>query len=141
MAIRIKDAGSLAKKFVQRAAAAGGDYKEGVTNAGGDWETQTRAAGENYAQGVQAAIAGKRFEKGVGNAGAAKYTTRAGTVGAQRYPQGVQLAEGAWAQGTQPYLQALASMNLPPRRPKGDPGNYARANAVAQQLRDMKVGR
>ena len=83
-AIRIKDTGSLAKKFVQRASAAAGDYKDGVTAAGGDWETNTKASEDNYAAGVQAAIGDKRFGKGVTNAGASKYVTRASTLGAQR---------------------------------------------------------
>lgn len=140
-AIRVKDTGALAKKFVQRAGAASGDYKDGVAAAGGDWEQNTKASEDNYAAGVQAAIGDKRFGKGVAAAGAGKYTQRATTLGAQRYPTGVQAAEGAWSQGAQPYLQAIASLNLPPRRPKGDPANQQRANAVAAALRALKVGR
>ena len=141
MAIRIKDTGSLAKKFVQRAGAATGDYKSGVEAAGADWESATKASGDNYATGVQQAIADKRFERGVGEAGASKFTARAGTLGAQRYPTGVGAAEGDWAKGAQPFLDALKGMDLPPRRPKGDPGNQARAQAVAIKLRAMKVGK
>jgi len=140
-AIRIKDTGSLAKKFVQRASAAAGDYKDGVTQAGADWEANARAGADNFANGVQQAIADKRFEKGIAEAGAAKFTMRASTLGAQRYPTGVGAAEGDWAKGTQPYLQTLSSLTLPPRRPKGDPGNFARSNAVAVALRAQKVGR
>lgn len=140
-AIRIKDTGSLAKKFVQRASAAAGDYKDGVMGAGADWEANARAGADNFANGVQQAIADKRFEKGIAEAGAAKFTARASTLGAQRYPTGVGAAEGDWSKGTQPYLQTLASLTLPPRRPKGDPGNFARSNAVAVALRAQKVGR
>lgn len=140
-AIRIKDTGSLAKKFVQRASAAAGDYKDGVTAAGGDWETNTKASEDNYSAGVQAAIGDKRFGKGVAAAGAGKYVARASTLGAQRYPSGVGAAEGDWSKGAAPYLDALKGMDLPPRRPKGDPGNQARANAVAAKLRSMKVGK
>jgi hypothetical protein len=141
MAIRIKDAGSLAKKFVRNAGAAGGDYKDGVAQAGGDWEQGAAAGEDNFAAGVQAAIADKRFGKGVRAAGGAKYVQNATTKGAQRYPQGVAAAENAWAQGTQPYLQTIASLTLPPRRPKGDPGNAARSNAVAAALRAQKVSK
>lgn len=139
-AIRIKDTASLAKKFVQRAGAAAGDYKTGVEAAGQDWHARTAASGDNYAAGVTAAIGNKRFEKGVNEAGAAKYTTRASTLGAQRYPTGVGAAEGDWAKGAAPYLDEIRNMDLPPRRPKGDPGNQARANAVAARLRARKVG-
>lgn len=141
MAIRIKDTGTLAKKFVQRAGAAAGDYKAGVEAAGSDWQANTAAASDNYAAGVQEAIGQGRFRRGVEAAGPGKYTQRAATLGAQRYPTGVGAAEGDWAKGAQPYLQALANMSLPPRRPKGDPGNAARANAVAMNLRAMKVGK
>jgi hypothetical protein len=139
-AIRIKDTGTLSKKFVQRATQASGDYKTGVEAAGQDWQARTSASGDNYANGVQAGIARKAFEKGVNDAGSSKYVTRAGTLGAQRYPSGVGAAEGDWAKGVQPYLDTLKGMELPPRRPKGDPGNQARANAVASRLRAQKVG-
>lgn len=138
--IRIKDTGALSKKFVQRASAAAADYKTGVEAAGTDWQARTAASGDNYTAGVQAAIGRKAFEKGVNEAGSAKYTTRAGTLGAQRYPSGVGAAEGDWAKGVQPYLDELKGMELPPRRPKGDPGNQARANAVATRLRARKIG-
>jgi hypothetical protein len=140
-AIRIKDAGSLAKKFVQRASASTGDYTDGVKAAGADWESATVASEDNYKMGVTQAANDGRFGRGVRDAGAAKYTQRASTLGAQRYPTGVGAAEGDWAKGTQPYLQTLAGLTLPPRRPKGDPGNFARSNAVATALRAQKVGK
>jgi hypothetical protein len=141
MAIRIKDTNSLATKYVQRAGAAASDYKDGVSAAGSDWETNTKAAADNYAAGVQQAIGDGRFIKGVSAAGSSKFVTRASTLGAQRYPTGVGAAQNDWAKGAQPYLDALKGMDLPPRRPKGDPGNQARANAVATRLRSMKVGK
>lgn len=141
MAIRIKDTGSLARKFVTRAGAAGGDYKDGVQAAGSDWETNTRAAGDNFAAGVQQAIADKRFEKGVSEAGAGKYVAKATTLGANRYGPGVAAAEGDWAKGVQPHLDAMKSANLPPRRPKGDPANQQRAQAIAQLNRSIKLGK
>lgn len=141
MAIRIKDTGSLAKKFVLRASQAAGEYKSGVEAAGQDWATNTAAAEDNYAAGVTAAIGDKRFGRGVAAAGAQKFVSRAGSLGAQRYPTGVGAAEGDWARGTQPFLDVLKGLALTPRRPKGDPGNQARANAVAVALRAAKVGR
>jgi hypothetical protein len=139
--IRVKDVGTISKKFVQRATAAGGDYKDGVQQAGGDWEANTKASEDNYSQGVQQAIGDRRFGKGVAAAGAAKYTNRATTLGAQRYGPGIQASEGEFAKGVAPYLQAIAGMTLPPRRPKGDPANQDRANAVARTLRALKTGK
>lgn len=140
MAIRVKDAGTVARKWVQRAAAASPDYAAGVKDAAGDWEANTIAGRENFALGVQAAISDGRYERGVREAGGAKFAARASTIGAQRFAPGVQASEGEMAKGVAPVLQAIAGMTLPPRRPKGDPGNMERANAVAQQLRKLKVG-
>lgn len=139
--MRLKDPGAIAKKFVQRASSSAGDYKSGVEQSGQDWLTNTSAAGQNFADGVASAIADKRFEKGVQEAGAGKFTQRASTLGAQRYPSGVGASEGDYARGVAPYVSELQSMQLPPRRPKGDPANFARSQAVAQRLRAIKVGK
>jgi hypothetical protein len=141
MAIRIKDTASISKKFVQRASVAGGDYAEGVKAAGGDWEANTKASESNYAAGVQQAVADGRFGKGVSAAGASKYVRKAGELGAQRYPTGVAAAEADYARGVQPHLDAMKSLDLPPRRPKGDPANMQRANIVAQKNRAIKLGK
>lgn len=138
-AIRIKDTGSLAKKFVQRAGAAAADYKDGVGQAGQDWETNTKAAAATYRDAVIAAAGEGRFERGVAAAGAAKFVKRATELGSQRFTTGVQAAEGDWARGTQPYLDALKGLELGPRRPRGQ--NADRANAVAQRLHQMRVGK
>jgi len=139
--MRIKDTGSLAKKFVRNASAAAGEYTSGVQASGQDWATNTAAAGDNYAAGVTAAISDGRFLRGVSEAGAQKFVQRATTLGAQRYPTGVGAAEAEWAKNTEPSLQVLRSLSLPPRRPKGDPGNQARANAVAMALRAHAIGK
>lgn len=138
-AIRIKDTGSLAKKFVQRAGAASADYKDGVSQSGQDWESGAKAGAENYRIAVTQAATEGRFEKGIAAAGAAKFVKRATELGSQRFATGVQAAEGEWARGTQPYLDALKSMELPAKRPRGQ--NADRANAVAQRLHQMRVGK
>lgn len=139
--IRIKDTGSIAKKFVSRAGVSGGDYAEGVKAAGGDWETNTKASEQNYATGVQQAVADGRFGRGVSAAGAGKYVEKASTLGAQRYPTGVAAAEGAYARGVQPHLDMMKSLDLPPRRAKGDPANQQRAAVVAAANRKLKIGK
>jgi hypothetical protein len=141
MAIRVKPIGDIAKKFVRNAQGAAGDYTEGVRAAGGDWESNTVAGAQNFVQGVQQAIADGRFERGVREAGSAKFVQRATTLGAQRFGPGVAAAEADFSRGAAPYLQTIAGLTLPPRRPKGDPGNMERANAVAMALRRQKIGK
>lgn len=139
MAIPVKDVATAAAKFVKNGAAAGEDYAAGVRGAGQRWQ-QGAAAGEgNYAAGVQEAISRKAFSKGVNETGGAHYEQRASEVGAQRFPQGIRSAQNAWSEGTAPFIQAIASANLPPRGPKGDPRNQQRSQMMAEILRKKKV--
>jgi len=140
MALNVKDAASSAQKFVSRAQAAGPDYAKGVQGAGDTWQSRTAASADAYGAGVNAAITAGRFQKGVAKAGAAKYVNRAAGVGAARYPQGVGAAGPNWQSGTQPYLDTLAGLTLPPRRPRGDPGNINRVAMIADALRKKKLG-
>jgi hypothetical protein len=135
-----KDTGTLAQKFVTRAGAAQGDYKDGVTAAGPAWQQATSNAEGNYEQGVQAGIANKAFSKGVAKAGPTKYVNNATNLGAGRYGPGVANAKDAWSKGVQPYLDTLKSLNLPPKGPRRSPQNMQRAAAVASALAAAKVG-
>jgi len=139
MAINVKDAASSAAKYVQRAQAAAPAYQAGVQNAGQTWQTNTAASNDSYVAGVTAAANAGRFQKGVNNAGASKYSTAAAGKGAQRYPSGVAAAGPAWQAGTAPYLTTIANLTLPPRRPTGDPSNYQRSQAVGTALRTQKL--
>jgi len=140
MAIAVKDASTAAAKFVQRAQAAAPDYAKGVSGAGSHWQTNTVAANDSYVAGVTAAANAGRFAKGVTAAGGSKYEQKASTVGAQRYPQGVANAGPNWQNGTTPYLQTIASLSLPARRPKGDPSNIQRVQMITDALRKKKLG-
>ena len=140
MAIKVKDAATASKKFTQRGAAAAADYQAGVQAAGADWQTNTAASAENYAAGVQEAIGRGAFGKGVAKAGGAKYAGKASTVGARRFPEGVREAGPDFEAGVTPYLQTIAALTLPPRRPKGDPANFGRVQAIGEALRRRKLG-
>lgn len=140
MAIKVKDAATSARKFVTRAAAAATDYQTGVQAAGADWQAATSAAAENYNAGVQDAIGRGAFARGVAKTGGAKYATKAGTIGARRFPEGVREAGPDFEAGVTPYLQTIAAITLPPRRPKGDPANFARVQAIGEALRRRKLG-
>jgi hypothetical protein len=139
MALKVKDAAMAAQKFVTRGQAAAGDYKNGVSAAGDTWQQHSAAAGDTFAAGVQDAITRGAYAKGINHAGSAKYVTNASNKGAQRYPQGISQAGPAWQNGTAPYLTTLSNITLPPRRPKGDPGNMARVQAVTDALRKKKI--
>lgn len=140
MAIKIKDIAVAAQKFVTRGAAAAPDYVNGIKGSGATWQTNAAAAEPNYDAGVQAAIARQAYSKGITRVGGQKFEDRASSVGAQRYPQGIRDAGPAWTTGFTPYQQTLSAITLPPKRPKGDPSNYARVQAVGDALRKKKIG-
>lgn len=138
--LKVKSLDATSAKWVARASAAGGAYTDGVKSPKSDWASSTQAAAGNYAQGVQVAIQNKSFEKGVAAAGDAKWQAGAINKGASRYAPGVAAGQANYAQGSQKYNQVLTNLTLPPRMPKGDPGNYARAAAVGAALRKAKLG-
>jgi hypothetical protein len=140
MFLQVKDAATVAAKWSTRAGAAGGDYQKGVNNTQKDWATDTAAAAPAWAAGVQTAAANGSFAKGVNAAGTAKWKAKAANVGAARYPQGIAAAQPFYQTGIAPVLQVLQGITLPPRGPKGDPGNLNRVTIVAQALRKMKTG-
>lgn len=139
MAIRVKSGAAIADKYVARASAAGGDYNTGVQNPRRDQAEAAAAAKDSYAAGVQAAISDNRFEKGVRAAGSDKWRRKASTVGASRFPTGIQAAKGDFQNGVQPFLDTIASLELQPRFPKGDPRNFQRVTQVATALRQKKL--
>jgi hypothetical protein len=137
--MNVKSPDVIGKKYAARGAAAGTDYATGVSTTQADWAALTTASANNYAAGVQAAIGSGMFQKGVAKAGTDKWKRKASGVGATRYGPGVQAAQGDYVTGVTPYLQVLSSLTLPPRGPKGDPGNINRVNAIAQALRAKKL--
>jgi len=138
--LQVKDAATVAKKWATRAGAAGQDYANGVNGTAKDWASDTAAAAPAWAAGVQTAAANGSFAKGVNAAGTAKWKAKASNVGAARYPQGVAAASQYYQNGIAGVLQVLSAITLPPRGPKGDPGNLNRVAIVTQALRKMKTG-
>lgn len=117
------------------------DYRFGVENPRKDWAASTAAAEGAYEGGVQAAIAKKRFGKGVKQAGTAKWAKGAIEKGTARWGPGVTIAEPNYASGFAPYRDAIAHAVLPPRYPRRDPRNLERVKAVVNALSKAKEAR
>lgn len=139
--MQVKSLDVITSKFTARAAAAGQAYTQGVSNPKRPWAATTAASTANWSAGVQTAITNGAFAKGVNAAGDAKWQTNSAGKGAQRYPQGVQAAGPAYQAGFSKYVSVLSGLTLPPRMPKGDPGNLQRSAVVANALRAAKVGK
>ena len=140
MPIKTKSLQEISEKFVRKGGAAGQDYAAGVKNPKKDWQAETAAASGNYAAGVTAAIGRGAFATGVNKAGSAKWQRNAIAKGVTRYPAGVLAAKPDYEAGFGKYLTIIQGLDLPPRGPKGDPGNITRVSAIAAALHAAKVG-
>ena len=139
MPIIVKPVGTITDKYKARAAVAGGDYTAGITTPRRDQAEAAVAAAQTWAAGVSDAISRGAFAKGVTAAGSEKWKRKATTVGATRYGPGVTAGAPDYAAGVGPYLETLRGLTLPPREPRGSPGNVARVAAVTAALRAKKL--
>ena len=130
----VKSLSAIAEKFARVTPQRAADYQQGVQSTTVDWAKVTAGAGATYAAGVQAAITGKRFERGVTGAGTERWRAKSLDVGASRWGPGVQAGAGDYSAKFAPYLDVLAKTALPPRFPTGDPRNYARVQAIGEAL-------
>ncbi len=135
----IKSLDRINAKWVRVTQGAGAEYEEGVRNPRSDWAKQTLSANAAYKAGLQKSIAADSFAKGVASVGTGKWQDMAIAKGPSRFTQGVQLAVDAYSAGFAPYRQVIQSLTLPPRGPKGDPGNINRVAIVAKALHDKKL--
>ena len=129
-----KPMSTISAKFVQRAGVAGADYERGATQPRRSWAQAAAAAAGNFAAGVQAAIAGNRYGKGVTKAGDAKFQRGAIEKGIARFGAGVAAAAGDFAAGFEPFRAALQGTTLPPRKARRDPSNLSRVSAVVTAM-------
>src|SRR5438874_261380 len=97
MPIQIKDPGTLAQKYVNRAVNAVADYKAGVAAPKQSQSAAAIAAAPNWQQSVSSAAALARFTSGLRAAGDAGWQAGASTKGAAHYPDGVRGAQAKWA--------------------------------------------
>lgn len=133
-------AARAAERWARRAAAASQDFADGVAQTSRSWAANAAAAKANFAAGVQAAIAGGRYEKGIGAAGDARWKRNTVEKGPMRYGQGVQLGAGDFAAAIGPVLEVISRTDLPPRGPVGSEGNYQRSATIGKALRRLRTG-
>lgn len=133
----IKSIDQSSDKWSRRSQVAGGDYSSGVQNPRRDWANATAEAEGNYRAGVTQAAAAGRFSQGVKAAGSDKWKRKAMTVGPGRFAEGVAVAKPDWETGFKPYQDAIASVTLPARGPKGSPQNVQRVAVMANTLRQV----
>lgn len=134
----IRSATDIAKKWAEVTPGRAAQYEQGVRNPVRDYAANAQAAASAYAAGVQAAITGNRFARGIAKVGNAKWQERSAKLGPARYGPGVQAAVGDYEAGFAPYREAIQSVTLPPRGPRRAPQNLQRVNAIVQAIAARK---
>lgn len=139
--VDVPSTSDAASKFARRGSQSGQDYETGVRNSSdSEWQQGAANAEDNWATGVQEAAANGAFARGVNNP-SASWQERSLEIGSQRYGQGVQAAEGKYANAVGPYFDALEALSLEPRGPRGSAQNYNRSQAVGQRLHEVRSSR
>jgi len=135
----IKPITDIAEKWARVAPTRQEDYLKGVQAPRVQWEAGATAADTAWKAGTTAAVAGSRFTAGVRAAGNAKWQRKATELGPSRFATGTQAARPDFEKGFGPFRQVIEATTLPPRRPKGDPGNIERVRTMAAALRAAKT--
>ncbi len=137
----IKSMDRISAKWTANAASGTGAYEDGVRNPRKDWATETKAAEQNYEQGVTKAMSRKAFGKGVTSAGTQKWQRNSIEKGPSRWASGISLAKAEYEKGFGPFRDIIEKTVLPPRGPKGDPKNIQRVAVLAAALHKGKLDR
>jgi hypothetical protein len=135
----MKSAQQSAEKYVRNAGAASQDYLDGAANTSKDQAAEAIKAAPNYVAGIQASISGKRYEKGLGKSGKAKWLKGVTEKGAGRFAGGIQASAGDYATNSARFDSARGAAASIARGPKGSAGNLQRVAAVVNALRAVKT--
>lgn len=115
------------------------DYKLGVTNPLKDWEKETLAASDRRDEGMRAAIADGRINRGITNKGFAGWQKPAVQKGPSRWVEGIGLATADYKAGFAKYHDIIANTDPGPRFKKGDPRNWERSKKIGIALHEAKI--
>jgi len=115
-------------------------YYEKETPAAADYwfERATKSEGV-YKAGVTVAGIEKRWSGGIKRVGAAKFSRKVLAVGVARFGPGVEAARDDMLAGIEPYIAELGVIDLPERKPRGDPGNLERVRKIFTALHKKRL--
>lgn len=108
-------------------------YSDGVS-AAKDVINKSIAAEENYAAGVQAAVAAKRRAKGLEKVSDADWKQAAQSKGSARIVAGMKASEAKYGRGINEVIGVLQSVNLPNRTQDPDANIDNRVKPIARAL-------
>lgn len=136
---KIKSTAQIAQKWAEVTPTREAQYTEGVSNPREDWATKTAAAADTHKKAIIEAVNAGRFAAGVNRAGTATWQQKTLSKGPARWAQGVSVSASDYEKGFQPFRDVIERTSLPPRGPKGDPGNIKRVAVLADALHKAKL--
>ena len=129
----IKSMGEIAEKWSTVTPTRATYYETGVRTTAKDWAGATAQAEAAYAAGVSEAVGRGAFARGVGARGTSGW--REATLAKKaRWAEGVRIGKDNYTKGFAPFRAVIEGVTLPPKGPRGDPGNYARSQAIGMAL-------
>ena len=129
----------IAKKWTTVTPLRAEEYKFGIENPKKNWEEEAVKANDTYVKAVTAAAQAGRYAGGIKKAGLRKWQDRATKKGPGRFSEGVMIAGPDYEEGFAPFHAEIERVDLPPKRPKGDPGNINRCAVIAKALHEKKL--
>jgi hypothetical protein len=135
-----KSGADVAAKWARVTPQRAQDYQTGVQNPRTPWAAASTAANDRYKAGLTESMQQDRYKKGVAAAGDQRWASKSASKGPARFAEGVALSAPDYQSAVQPYLDTIASTQLPARFAKGDPRNLQRVAVLATALRKKKTG-
>ncbi len=141
MAIKVKDPATVATKWSARAQGAVSDYKAGAASPKQPQAASAIAAAPLWQQAVAAPAALAAFTSGLNKSGDQGWLNGVNVKGAARYTGGITAGMQKFTTNITPFLQAIASVTLPPKGLRGSAQNIQRVAAIAEALHTLKLQR
>jgi len=129
----------IVTKWVEEAPKRAPYYERKTPAAGDKWESNAVAAAGTYKTAVTAVDIDKRFKGGIKRVGSEKFVRKVKAVGVARYGPGIEAAKDDFSSGFAPFAEELARIEIPERKPRGDPANYARVKAIGDPLHKKRL--
>jgi len=128
----------IAKKWGDVTPGRAAYYESETPKASGIWESNASGAKGTYKAAVADPKIGDRFAGGI-KGKAAKFARKVTDVGVARFGPGVTAAVGDMQSGFDPYVSALAAVEVPDRGPRGDAGNYEIVKKIGDPLHKKRL--
>ncbi len=139
--LKVKSIEDTTKRWVEETPKRATYYERYTPAAAEDWEKNAVAAAPIFKTAVQAADIDKRFAGGIKRVGAAKFKRKVTSVGVARFGPGITAAEDDYRSGMSWVIEELSKIEVPERKPRGDPSNYERVKKIGDHLHKERLKR